>query len=140
MLDVFIRAWRPDREARRGKNRPVYPLSSPSLSSFFPFLNGDEQDSTVTPEERVPGRGQPFIDRTNSVRLWEVDNAAGFSRFRSHRRRRGLRSSFYFDRSGTCVCRSVWRTWRRFERNVGFAVSASGEFFRWIESTTFESV
>lgn len=76
-------------QTRRGPTSPPLrkPPGSASTYSFFlsPFLHRRREPRRGKirrlHRRREPGGGQPFIDRTHSVCLWKVDNAAAFSRF-----------------------------------------------------------
>lgn len=82
---VFTRAGR--RDANQHRHRCEKPPGSASTHSFFlsPFLHRRREPRRGKirrlHRRREPGGGQPFIDRTHSVCLWKVDNAAAFSRF-----------------------------------------------------------
>lgn len=60
-------------------------VSLPPFLFSFPFLHRRREPRRGKirrlHRRREPGGGQPFIDRTHSVCLWKVDNAAAFSRF-----------------------------------------------------------
>lgn len=82
---VFTRAGRRDADQHRHRCENLQ-VPLPPILFFFPlFLHRRREPRhgkiRRLHRRREPGGGQPFIDRTHSVCLWKVDNAAAFSRF-----------------------------------------------------------